>query len=52
MHGVGDRTENRCNGGGGIVEAVDTDSRGIGWGKYLRVKILMDITKPLPMGRN
>jgi hypothetical protein len=35
----------------GVVEAVDTDSRGIGWGEYLRVKILLDITKPLPRGR-
>jgi hypothetical protein len=35
----------------GVVEAMDMDSRGIGWGEHLRVKILMDITKPLPRGR-
>jgi hypothetical protein len=35
----------------GNVEAVDTDSKGIGWGEFLRVKIQVDITKPLQRGR-
>jgi hypothetical protein len=35
----------------GEVEAVDTDAEGIGWGKYLRVKIRLDLEKPLPRGR-
>jgi hypothetical protein len=35
----------------GQVKAVDTDSKGIGWGEFLRVKIQVDITKPLPRGR-
>jgi hypothetical protein len=34
----------------GIVEAVDTDARGMGWGAYLRVKIRMDLAKPLQRG--
>jgi hypothetical protein len=35
----------------GVVEAVDTDARGMGWGESLRVKILIDLSKPLPRGR-
>jgi hypothetical protein len=35
----------------GTVEEVDADLDGIGWGEYLRVRIQMDITKPLPRGR-
>jgi hypothetical protein len=35
----------------GEVEAVDTDAEGIGWGEFLRVKIRLDLTKPLPRGR-
>jgi hypothetical protein len=35
----------------GVVELVDTDSRGMGWGASLRVKILLDLSKPLPRGR-
>jgi hypothetical protein len=35
----------------GTVEAVDTDGRGIGWGEFLRVRILIDLTKPLARGR-
>jgi hypothetical protein len=35
----------------GVVEAVDTDGRGIGWGESLRVKICMDLMKPLARGR-
>ena len=33
------------------MEAVDTDGRGIGWGEFLRVRILIDLTKPLVRGR-
>jgi hypothetical protein len=35
----------------GVVEAVDADARGMGWGEFLRVKILMDLAKPLQRGR-
>ncbi|XP_059462835.1 uncharacterized protein LOC132191762 [Corylus avellana] len=35
----------------GRVEEIDTDKDGIGWGKYLRVKVLVDLSKPLPRGR-
>jgi hypothetical protein len=35
----------------GIVEAVDTDARGMGWGQSLRVKIQIDLAKPLQRGR-
>jgi hypothetical protein len=35
----------------GIVEHINTDAEGIGWGKFLRVKILLDLKKPLPRGR-
>jgi hypothetical protein len=35
----------------GEVEAVDTDAEGVGWGEFLRVKIRLDFTKPLPRGR-
>lgn len=35
----------------GAVEMVDTDANGIGWGEFLRVKILLDLSKPLPRGR-
>jgi hypothetical protein len=35
----------------GIVEAVDTGPDGIGWGESLRVKIVMELEKPLARGR-
>ena len=35
----------------GVVEVVDTDAGGMGWGEFLRVKILMDLAKPLQRGR-
>jgi hypothetical protein len=35
----------------GEVEEVDTDRNGIGWGEFLWVKILIDLSKPLPRGR-
>lgn len=35
----------------GTVEEVDTDEEGVGWGEYLRVKIKMDLSKPLFRGR-
>jgi hypothetical protein len=31
----------------GQVEEVETDEDGIGWGEYLRVRICLDISKPL-----
>lgn len=34
----------------GIVEEVQTEEDGIGWGEYLRVKIRMDLFKPLARG--
>lgn len=35
----------------GTVETVDMDGDGIGWGKFLRVRIRLDLTKPLSRGR-
>lgn len=35
----------------GVVEAVDTEANGMGWGEFLRVKILLDLTKPVLRGR-
>ena len=35
----------------GIVEEVDTDGDGVGWGEFLWVKIRVDLTKPLARGR-
>jgi hypothetical protein len=34
-----------------LVEEVETDEDGIGWGEYLRVRICLDISKPLVRGR-
>jgi hypothetical protein len=35
----------------GQVEEVDTDEDGVGWGKFLRVRIRVDLTKPLMRGK-
>lgn len=35
----------------GHVVEVDTDDDGVGWGQFLRVKIRVDLTKPLLRGR-
>jgi hypothetical protein len=35
----------------GMVEVVDTDAKEVGWGESLRVKILLDLSKPLSRGR-
>lgn len=35
----------------GVVEMIDVNKDGVGWGKYLRVKVLVDLTKPLAKGR-
>jgi hypothetical protein len=35
----------------GSVEVVDTKANGMGWGEHLRVKICLDLTKPLQRGR-
>ncbi|XP_059460346.1 uncharacterized protein LOC132189616 [Corylus avellana] len=35
----------------GVVEDVDTDDDGIGWGEFLRVKVQVNVLKPLPRGR-
>jgi hypothetical protein len=35
----------------GMVEDVDTDEEGVGWGKSLRVRVKIDLTKPLARGR-
>jgi hypothetical protein len=34
----------------GLVEVIDTDGKGIGWREFLWVKILIDLSKPLPRG--
>ena len=35
----------------GIVEDVDTNEEGVGWGKFLRVRIRINLFKPLARGR-
>jgi hypothetical protein len=35
----------------GEVEAVEANGDGIGWGKYLRIKVSIDLQKPLERGR-
>jgi hypothetical protein len=35
----------------GVVEAVNSDEDGVGWGEYLRVRIRLDISKSLARGR-
>jgi len=35
----------------GEVAQVETDEEGVGWGEHLRVKIQIDISKPLSRGR-
>jgi hypothetical protein len=35
----------------GDVEEVEVDEDGMGWGEYLRVRIVLDLTKPLSKGR-
>ena len=36
----------------GYVKEVETDEDGVGWGKFLHVKIHVDLTKPLARGRH
>jgi hypothetical protein len=35
----------------GEVLEVDVDDEGVGWGEFLRVRIVLDLTKPLSRGR-
>jgi hypothetical protein len=35
----------------GKVEEVEVDVDGVGWGEYLRVRIVLDLTKPISRGR-
>jgi hypothetical protein len=35
----------------GEVEVVDTDANGVGWGDFLQVRVLINLTKPLAHGR-
>ena len=35
----------------GEVEEVDVNDEGVGWGEYLRVRVLLDLSKPLSRGR-
>lgn len=35
----------------GTVEEVETNEDGVRWGKYLRVRIILDLNKPLSRGR-
>jgi hypothetical protein len=35
----------------GVVEEVDVDEAGVGWGEFLHVRIVLDVTKPLSRGR-
>jgi hypothetical protein len=35
----------------GTMVDIDTDAKGVGWGEALRVKVLIDLRKPLARGR-
>lgn len=35
----------------GAVEEVEVEEDGIGWGRYLRIRVHVDLTKPLEWGR-
>jgi hypothetical protein len=35
----------------GEVEEVDVRDDGVGWGKFFRVRIILDLSKPLPRGQ-
>jgi hypothetical protein len=35
----------------GEVEEVEVDEDGVGWGEYLRVRIVLDLSKPISRGR-
>lgn len=35
----------------GVVEEVEVDEDDVGWGRFLRVKILLNLKKPLARGR-
>lgn len=35
----------------GKVEEVDVNDNGVGWGEFLRVRIVLDLSKPLSQGR-
>lgn len=34
----------------GVVDEVDMDEEGVGWGEYLRVRIKFNLNKPLSRG--
>jgi len=35
----------------GLVEEVDVTGDGVGWGRCLRIRVYIDLTKPLHRGR-
>lgn len=35
----------------GSLEEVDVASNGVGWGRYLKIRVTLDLTKPLERGR-
>ena len=35
----------------GEVLEVEVDDNGVGWGEYLRVRLILDLSKPLSRGR-
>lgn len=44
-------TGERVGGALGDVAEVDVPANGVGWGPFLRIRVSIDITKPIPRGR-
>jgi hypothetical protein len=45
------RPEHRIGSTIGEVDEVEVNENGVGWGEYLRVQIVLDLSKPLSRGR-